>query len=97
MRDRNGRPTWLLEALGGRETILHVPNEGQPPTGSHVLVIGDDLVDEHGFFAQRFDSTPGSTYLVRPDQHLAARWRHATPSALEGASCRLRGYEEGHA
>ena len=97
MRDRNGRPIWLLEALGGEETILHVPNGGQPPTGSRVLVIGDDLVDEHGFFAQRFDATPGSTYLVRPDQHLAARWRHATPSAIEGASRRLRGFEGGHA
>ncbi len=97
MRDRDGRPIWLLEALGGQETILHVPNGEQPPTGSRVLVIGDDLVDEHGFFAQRFDTRPGSTYLVRPDQHLAARWRHATPSDLKNASRRLRGLEGGHA
>jgi 3-(3-hydroxy-phenyl)propionate hydroxylase len=97
MRDRNGQPIWLLEALGGEETVLHVPNASQPPTGSRVLVIGKDLIDEHGLFSERFDTSPGSTYLVRPDQHLAARWRHTTPSLIETASRRLRGLEGGHA
>ena len=38
-------------------------------------MIGDDLLDDEGKFTQRFDATPGATYLVRPDQHLCARWR----------------------
>jgi 3-(3-hydroxy-phenyl)propionate hydroxylase len=97
MRDRNGRPIWLLDAVGGEETILHVSNGTQPPEGSRVLVIGDDLIDDQGFFAQRFDASPGSAYLVRPDQHLAARWRHGKPSLFESASRRLRGFEGGHA
>jgi 3-(3-hydroxy-phenyl)propionate hydroxylase len=97
MRDSSGRPIWLLEAIGGEETILHMPNGVQPPTGSRVLIIGDDLIDEHGMFAQRFDASPGSTYLVRPDQHLAARWRCASPSLIERASRRLKGFEGGHA
>jgi 3-(3-hydroxy-phenyl)propionate hydroxylase len=91
MRDRNGKPVWLLEAVGGEETILHVPNGSPPPRSSRVLILGQDLVDESGFFNQRFDTSPGSTYLVRPDQHLAARWRHANSSAVESASRRLRG------
>lgn len=94
MRDRNGKPVWLLEALGSEETIIHVPNGSAPPLGPRVIVIGDDLFDESGLFAQRFDASPGSTYLVRPDQHLAARWRHAQPVAMASASRRLRGFEE---
>lgn len=94
MRDRNGRPVWLLEALGGEETIIHVPDGGPPPTGHRVIVIGEDLIDGSGLFAQRLDTKPGSTYLVRPDQHLAARWRQARASIIESASRRLRGFEE---
>jgi 3-(3-hydroxy-phenyl)propionate hydroxylase len=97
MRDRNGQSIWLLEALRGEETVLHVPNGAPPPKGQRVLVLGQDLIDEHGLFAQRFDASPGSTYLVRPDQHLAARWRSSTPSAIDIASRRLRGFEGGHA
>ena len=97
MRDRDGKSIWLLEALGGDETILHVPNGAPPPKGDRVLVLGHDLIDERGLFAQRFGASPGSTYLVRPDQHLAARWRHATPSMIEIASRRMRGFEGGPA
>jgi len=93
MRDRAGRPVWLLDAIGGEETVLHVPDGGARPAAGRVLCVGEDLVDESGFFTQRFDARPGSTYLVRPDQHLAARWRQAPAAAIAHASRRLRGFE----
>jgi len=33
------------------------------------------LVDLKGVIARRYDARPGSVYLARPDQHVAARWR----------------------
>ena len=28
-----------------------------------------------GIAAQRYDAQPGTVYLLRPDQHVCARWR----------------------
>ena len=54
-------------------------------------MIGDDLIDRTGLFAQRFDATPGATYLLRPDQHLCARWRTFDPRKVEQARARALG------
>jgi 3-(3-hydroxy-phenyl)propionate hydroxylase len=93
VKDRDGRPVWLLDALGGDETVLHVADGSRPGAGPfrRILVVGEDLIDDEGFFARRFDATPGATYLVRPDQHLAARWRRFDADAIAAASLRLRG------
>ncbi|HEY8381104.1 MAG TPA: FAD-dependent oxidoreductase [Microvirga sp.] len=90
--DRQGHPVWLLDAVGAEETVIHVPNGGTRPDAARVLVVGEDVLDHEGHFARRYDARPGSTYLVRPDQHLAARWRHPDPTALAHASRRLRGW-----
>jgi 3-(3-hydroxy-phenyl)propionate hydroxylase len=49
------------------------------------------VVDHKGLAAQRFDAQTGTTYLLRPDQHVAARWRcfdaAAVSAALARATC----------
>jgi 3-(3-hydroxy-phenyl)propionate hydroxylase len=89
LRRADGAPTHLLENLRGQFEVIYVKNggaaKGASPAavdGVAVTVIGDDLLDEEGKFTQRFDATPGATYLVRPDQHLCARWRSFDAAAL---------------
>lgn len=40
-----------------------------------------DLIDTQGLLGQRYDMQPNTTYLLRPDQHVCARWRQ--PSAAQ--------------
>ncbi|HLX01279.1 MAG TPA: FAD-dependent oxidoreductase [Trinickia sp.] len=49
------------------------------------------LEDTQGSAAQRYDARPGTLYLIRPDQHVCARWRHAEPGDLEAALRRALG------
>jgi 3-(3-hydroxy-phenyl)propionate hydroxylase len=44
----------------------------------HPASQADDLrliEDRDGLLAERFDAAPGTVYLIRPDQHVCARWR----------------------
>jgi 3-(3-hydroxy-phenyl)propionate hydroxylase len=50
--------------------------------------------DTAGLIAQRYDATPGTLYLLRPDQHVAARWRHWDENAVAVALRRLQGQTE---
>jgi len=43
------------------------------------------LVDAQGLFAKRYDAQPGSAWLVRPDQHVVARWRSINHDAIVAA------------
>ena len=92
LRRADGAATHLVENLRGDFGLIHVKNgdatNGQTPRafdGIALTVVGEDLFDEEGKFTQRFDATPGATYLVRPDQHLCARWRSFDAAAVTRA------------
>ena len=40
-----------------------------------MLQVGKDIIDTQGVLTERYDGKPGTVYLIRPDQHVAARWR----------------------
>ncbi len=46
------------------------------------------LHDHAGQFRARYDARPGSTWLVRPDQYIAGRWRDMNPVAVRAALSR---------
>jgi 3-(3-hydroxy-phenyl)propionate hydroxylase len=52
--------------------------EGLPPSA---IV----LRDVEGLAAARYDATPGTLYLIRPDQHVCARWRQVDAERVDNA------------
>ena len=93
LETRDGNPRYLLERLGGGFAVLYVSDGRRPTTPEDVklMVIGEDLIDRTGLFAARFDTRPGSTYLVRPDQHLTARFRSFEGDKVRAAMDRALG------
>ncbi|VVD96345.1 FAD-dependent oxidoreductase [Pandoraea aquatica] len=47
--------------------------------------------DTQGLAAQRYDAAPGTVYLIRPDQHVCARWRSVDATAIAAARERALG------
>jgi 3-(3-hydroxy-phenyl)propionate hydroxylase len=43
------------------------------------------VLDKEGLAARRCDARDGTTYLIRPDQYVAARWRRLHDSSILAA------------
>ncbi len=69
--------------------VLSADEATPPPAGSAAWL--DEVVDHQGLLARRCDARPGSAYLLRPDQHVAARWRRLDIQALHAALARAQG------
>jgi 3-(3-hydroxy-phenyl)propionate hydroxylase len=63
------------------------------PAGSAVPQRRDLRVieDAEGLIARRYDAAPGTLYLLRPDQHVAARFRRIGVDAVRAALARATG------
>jgi len=91
----DGTPSWLLSQLGAGFTVLvagGVPAALKDVDGHGLdvrfLGVGTDIGDPSGVLAQRYDLRPGTTVLLRPDQHVCARWREPDAARVNSAICR---------
>jgi 3-(3-hydroxy-phenyl)propionate hydroxylase len=88
-----GEPGWLLDRLGDGFVLLVFGEAPRDAVASHgvaarIVRVGTDIVDAGGVLAARYDGRPGTTYLIRPDQHVAARWRAFDEPKIEAALAR---------
>jgi len=95
----DGREGWLLRELSdgfsalvfGSDASLHgAAPHGVPLKVLHIGPCGDkpapgQLIDHDGVIAERYDLLPGSVVLLRPDQHVCARWRQPSTEAVRHA------------
>ncbi|MEO8347088.1 MAG: FAD-dependent oxidoreductase [Betaproteobacteria bacterium] len=102
------RGGWLLDHLGGTFNLLvfgdAVPAAAarilaQDPIACSTIQVGgvaqdgrNVIQDRDGRLATRYDAQPNTCYLLRPDQHVCARWREFDPVAVRGAVARATGH-----
>ena len=92
--DAGGRVGWLLRQCGGpgfSALVFGDDDEARASldaierSGSPLHVVRVPCTTGGALAAQRYDATPGTVYLLRPDQHVCARWREPTAAALRAA------------
>ncbi|MCG5258962.1 FAD-dependent oxidoreductase [Cupriavidus gilardii] len=72
--------------------VVCVVPAAMPPSSSPTLPHGAVVLEDiEGLAARRYDGQPGTCYLLRPDQHVCARWRDIEADALQGALRRALG------
>jgi 3-(3-hydroxy-phenyl)propionate hydroxylase len=99
--DRSGQPMFLTEAFinaGTQFRLLAFGNGAavDAPDGVESIRVGEgSFADTQGLAGVRYDAEPGTTYLLRPDGYVAARFRHPTRPALDAALARAAGLNRG--
>jgi 3-(3-hydroxy-phenyl)propionate hydroxylase len=80
-----------LSDVGTQSLAVHVmlvePAAVKPAASDGVRMIEDS----EGLLARRFDAAPGTFYLLRPDQHVCARWKRFEPEQVKTAVARATG------
>jgi 3-(3-hydroxy-phenyl)propionate hydroxylase len=94
---RDGQARFLTDAfvsVGRDFTLLGFAPDEEPEAVSAIRIGGEyGYLDPQGLAVSRYDAEPGTTYLLRPDGYVAARFRHPTPAAIEAALARASGLD----
>jgi 3-(3-hydroxy-phenyl)propionate hydroxylase len=76
---------FLVDRIGPEFSLLTF---GEKAEGARMTTLALECI---GLAAQRYDARPGTTYLIRPDRYVAARWRRYDPAAVQAALVRASG------
>lgn len=100
----NGADDWLLSSLGGDFAIILFTDDDVAASSlsafapARVVQISrtgagslQRLVDREGLAFERCGASEGAIYLIRPDQHVAARFGSLDPDRLNRAYARAAG------
>lgn len=79
---------WLLDQLGGRFVAMVFGEAAEMPMPEGVTMLA---VPADGLAAARYAAVAGDVVLVRPDQHIAARWHGCDAAAIAAARDRALG------
>ena len=92
-----GQDAWLLHLLGNGFTVLvfgDKPSNSEIQCGdisAQVMTVGDQFEDREGLLTTRYDGGAGAVYLIRPDHHVAGRWRTYDEDKISAAIARATG------
>jgi 3-(3-hydroxy-phenyl)propionate hydroxylase len=96
----DGAQSWLVDRLGeacnrGFALLLFQDEAAVAETIPGITTLrvtrspgADSLHDADGHAYQRYDARDGTCYLIRPDQHVAGRWRSYDVPAIRSALAR---------
>jgi 3-(3-hydroxy-phenyl)propionate hydroxylase len=91
-----GQPGWFLNCLGDGFVVMTFGNAidktyiAAGPLEARIIRVGCDIDDPTGLLAGRYGASPGTTYLFRPDQYVAALDRIRRSEHRRGAAARHR-------
>ena len=104
----DGNSSWLLKHLSTGFTLIVFDAEfelaasdfpcrvlqilSSNPSNQKAMT-ANTLIDSQGLIMKRFDLQAGTSYLLRPDQHVCARWRDVSVDRVKSAISRALAME----
>lgn len=93
-----GEEGWFLNHIGNSHFVVLTfdqnPNVHEINVNGiacDIIIVGKDIKDPKGLLKERYDGTDATTYLIRPDQHVCARWRSFNDNHIVNALKRATG------